>query len=789
MNLLTADPSTSDTNSRRYDGAPSPAASSLPTARDDNRRKRPLRPRASLTSDVLASGALALFSIAVAAGFARTFSGWTFLDNLVVLAIAGHGVGFCARRIGLPAWLSIPLVTVVLFWSIGMMFYANTYSWGFPSGDTWTIFSAEFDLVREQFSVAVPPVVDGGGWDVLAAIGMALAVALADAFAFGALARAESLVPGGVLFVFIAALGDDRLRVPLTVALVASGVVATVLLRAHHAPGGITTGRGRAPARVVIQAVLLAAVVALSAGAVGQRLPGATAEPLFDTRGGGGGGGDGDGTAVSPLVDIRSRLTNNSDAELFVVQANAESYWRSATLANFDGRTWGLPDRPLDSSRADAVAIRPTDQEIRQQIRVVQLSGALVPAAPDPVAASGPNDLRFDGDTSMLVTRQSDVSTGDTFQVVSASPRFDPAVLAAATSIDPGDHMYLELPDDFPDVARRLASQVTAGATSSYEAALLLQNWFQSEFSYSLEVQPGHGNNAIEGFLRERIGYCEQFAGTYAAMMRSIGVPSRVSVGFTTGRPIAANSYSVAGRNAHAWPEVWFDDVGWVLFEPTPGRGAPGTENYTGVAPEQDTSSGGGPNPGAESNPADAPTPTIVSPRLPEAELDPGDTDGSQIPELSSDPQQSASSGAGLWLGGALVAALGVAVASPAVVRRVGRRAAARTPDDQLAIFWQRALVALGDVGVPIKSSDTPTETAQLTVQTFPIAARPMRSLADAVTTATYRAEGSEGFDVVGAYGSSPLRDSAHWTRQIERAVADSVTTPTRIKRYFTRWR
>ena len=128
------------------------------------------------------------------------------------------------------------------------------------------------------------------------------------------------------------------------------------------------------------------------------------------------------------------------------------------------------------------------------------------------------------------------MSTGDSFSIVSASPRFEPTVLAAATSLAPPDDIYLDLPDDFPADAVATAEEVTAGAANNYETAVLLQDWFKSKFRYSLQVQPGHGNNAIEGFLRDRVGYCEQFAGTYAAMMRSLGIPARVAVGFTTGK-------------------------------------------------------------------------------------------------------------------------------------------------------------------------------------------------------------------------------------------------------------
>ena len=115
------------------------------------------------------------------------------------------------------------------------------------------------------------------------------------------------------------------------------------------------------------------------------------------------------------------------------------------------------------------------------------------------------------------------------------------------------------------------------------------------EFQYSLDVKQGHGNRAIEDFLERRTGYCEQFAGTFAAMARHLGMPARVAVGYTPGTLGEEGQYSVAGRNAHAWPEVWFDGLGWVPFEPTPGRGAPGTEQYTGVSPEQAEPGPGGP--------------------------------------------------------------------------------------------------------------------------------------------------------------------------------------------------
>ena len=422
-----------------------------------------------LTADIVATLALTLYSIAVAAGFIRVFSGWEFFDNLVMVAVVGHGVAFALRRLRLPVWIAFPITLASLVWLIGAMYYRDTYSLLLPTSETWSLFRLELDVVGDQFRTAVAPVAFLSGWNVLASIGVAAAVLLADTFAFRAFARAEALVPGGVLFVFVAALGTDRGRIISTMALVAAGVVATVVLRQHHAPEqAATIGVRRSLIRRVAPIAAGSALcVALLAGFVGPRLPGADADPLYDTKGGNGG----DVTEViSPLVDIRSRLTNRSETELFVVSADSDSYWRSSALPKFDGRTWGLPERGLD--RADGSIAQGSDGaiQIRQQIRISALGGALLPAAADPIAATGAgdlrDDLRFNEDSATLVKTGSELSRGDVFVIVSASPRYSAATLSGATSNDPGDPIYFDLPDDFPTSIAETTREVTADGSN-----------------------------------------------------------------------------------------------------------------------------------------------------------------------------------------------------------------------------------------------------------------------------------------------------------------------------------
>ncbi len=564
----------------------------------------------SLERDLAATGALAAYTFVIAVGFARVFSGWDFLIDLAILTIVGHGVSFLLRRARLTGWLAIPLTAIALVWVLALQQYSETMTKLVPRQATWDQVQLEIDLVQSQFQTAIAPVLYGAGWATLAGFALIVVIVMSDSFAFRAEARGEALVPGGVLFVFIAALSSPRLRTLSTMLLLAVGVLVVVALRRlHDRSRRVELSSGHRRSSMALPTAVAAAVaIAVIAGFVGPRLPGAQAEPLYQTRGRGGGVTE----VISPLVDIRSRLTNRGDVELFRVNADSAAYWRATTLPEFDGRTFRLPTRALERIEGDFGSEPENARRIRQQIQVLSLGGQLVPAAADPFQADGFSDgeridLRLNRDTNTLVTPD-EIEAGDLFTVVSAVPELSADVLRNATSAAPPDPIFLELPDDLPSVVADLAAEVSAGASSGYEAAIALQDWFRSEFEYSLDVQSGHGSNAIESFLLERVGYCEQFSATFAAMARTLGLPSRVAVGFTPGVLSDSGWYSVLGKNAHAWPELWFDGIGWVAFEPTPGRGAPGAEAYTNLPAQQDETPQGAPS--GAGDPDAAPNPT-----------------------------------------------------------------------------------------------------------------------------------------------------------------------------------
>jgi hypothetical protein len=130
------------------------------------------------------------------------------------------------------------------------------------------------------------------------------------------------------------------------------------------------------------------------------------------------------------------------------------------------------------------------------------------------------------------------------------------------------------LPPGIPAQIRDIAERVTANATSPYEQVMAIQQYLRG-FVYDLKVRSPQGVNDLLYFLtKSHRGFCEQFAGAMAVMLRSLGIPTRVAVGFTPGT-YRAGAYQVSTQNAHAWVEVEFPQYGWLAFEPTPGRSNP----------------------------------------------------------------------------------------------------------------------------------------------------------------------------------------------------------------------
>jgi transglutaminase-like putative cysteine protease len=129
---------------------------------------------------------------------------------------------------------------------------------------------------------------------------------------------------------------------------------------------------------------------------------------------------------------------------------------------------------------------------------------------------------------------------------------------------------YLELPQSFPPRIQQLALDITADAETPFEKATAITDYLRSNIEYQATIpNPPRGRDALEWVLFDyKKGFCVYYASSEVLMLRSLGIPARMTVGFTQGDR-DGNIYTVRKFNAHAWPEVYFPNVGWVEFEPT----------------------------------------------------------------------------------------------------------------------------------------------------------------------------------------------------------------------------
>jgi hypothetical protein len=126
--------------------------------------------------------------------------------------------------------------------------------------------------------------------------------------------------------------------------------------------------------------------------------------------------------------------------------------------------------------------------------------------------------------------------------------------------------------------AYALAGRLTAGAATPYDAVRVIGAYLQRGFRY--DERPGIHRYPLAAFLAaDRSGYCQHFSGAMALLLRMVGIPSRVVSGFAPGSPSDdGTSFRVTDFDAHSWVEVYFNGIGWVVFDPTPGSAPPPTQ-------------------------------------------------------------------------------------------------------------------------------------------------------------------------------------------------------------------
>jgi transglutaminase-like putative cysteine protease len=371
-------------------------------------------------------------------------------------------------------------------------------------------------------------------------------------------------------------------------------------------------------ARRVLPAVAWLAAAGAVAAVVAGELAGGQA--WFDYRGWDLLGAGAQATAFTwdqtygPIPWSRSQRT------MFTVRASMPGLWKVTTLDRFDGLRFVRSGADVPSGADFPLPLNDRWYEFAT-FTVKGLSSALLPTEQGTTAGvnfGGRLAYRRDGTVQTLGGK---LRSAERYTVLSYVPRPTAAELRAAPRAFPAAYLRytdfdlpapsqsgLDLPATDPPHAGRsftdrtvrapapglspavtprvrhrilaspyapiytLARRLARGAHSTYDVVSAIESYLKANYAYS-ERTPAR-RYPLEAFLfLDREGYCQQFAGAMALMLRMDGIPARVAAGFLTGSyDSATGSYQVGAVDAHSWVEVYFTGIGWVPFDPTPPR-------------------------------------------------------------------------------------------------------------------------------------------------------------------------------------------------------------------------
>jgi transglutaminase-like putative cysteine protease len=327
----------------------------------------------------------------------------------------------------------------------------------------------------------------------------------------------------------------------------------------------------------------------------------------------------------APDQQILDRWISSNEPVLWATSSDGNGYyWQAATYDAFDGQSWHQSDRTATRVDAGGALLGPTSEapapggrhEITVRVTSVSSSGDLVvsPAAPLGVdraayvwtsGLGGPfalaefaDGLREDESYNVRasVRYQKEVDGGLTQAQLAAAGQAYPGWLAPYVAIQP---------DSIGPLAKELADSIfkslPADRRDDFHVADAVQHYLDSTggFRYAVDLRGlCSASSIVECFLSTKVGYCEYFATTMVMLLRELGIPSRLAMGYLPGQRQSDGSWLVRRSAAHAWVEVFFPAYGWVAFDPTPGNRENGQRPATFAAGVPDSPPGTSPGAG-----------------------------------------------------------------------------------------------------------------------------------------------------------------------------------------------
>lgn len=437
---------------------------------------------------------------------------------------------------------------------------------------------------------------------------------------------------------------------------------------------------------------------------------------------------------ITPLASFRTYVKDMKDDTLFVVKGlPRDGRVRLGALDAFNGTNYNMDpngsgnfskvgDAESINTLADSSSVVPTN-DYSITISIEDYQGFFVPGGRkttgisfDGGASAAASGLYFNSGTDTAVTTNG-LSRGDSYSVQVSDP-----VKLEHGQLTQYDFAKISLPDplEVPPVVGSQANDLSADAPTAIDRVRQIEAHFQKTGAFSnglvsegqLPSVSGHGAARIRNLLtaKQMLGDDEQYAVAMSLMLRHLGIPSRVVMGFypePTSPENGAGEVKITGKDVHAWVEVAFERVGWVSFDPTPPK------DNVPIPPDPENKS--------------KPKPQVLQPPPPPQE--PADLPPDSSPDaLDADQKKN-----NPWLfWGALLGALGVALIPLSILalplllvvllksRRRKSRFSAGDPAQRVGGGWSEVVSLATDMGAAVDTRATRRESAAVLAEAFP---------------------------------------------------------------------
>lgn len=440
-------------------------------------------------------------------------------------------------------------------------------------------------------------------------------------------------------------------------------------------------------------------------------------------------------SAVNPLAELKAQRESSVPAfQLDLPAAPAATFFDRiplVSLESYDGTSWST-DATYSATSSDISPAREITVEtlsVRQNIDVVDATSPWMPAG-QPITRIEANDVWYDEVSGSLLDRSGDTSRSYSVESIVAAPSPEELDAALVDSVDP---RYTALPNvatDSPLVS--LAAQMQGN--SDYARLAALEEFLRTELTLVSDEASGTALGRVEEFLVEGEGYRDQFVSAFAIAARLQRLPTRITVGY---RIVQLNDDSttvfldtVSTEQYDAWPEVLFEGIGWVSFDPVPP-----TSGEAGASDDDATSI-------PEGQPApQGPTPT---------ESDPEEDD-----ELNDEEEPVSATVRILVISGVFLLVFPILLALMIMLAKALRRRYRQNledPTERVLAGWQESKDRLLEAGIELRPDMTVKEIVSTSRRELGVhASASLSALAPYVTTTIYsdRAPGTNAADAV----------------------------------------